>query len=299
MTLGRNRRAWLSEKTTLPYVLVTPALILMVAIVIAPLVFSLVMGWYNWSPLRQQAPTYVGLANYIKLFSDADFWYTVQISAKYVLFVVGIAVTLGFVIAMALSVDMPGIRLLRSLVILPLMLSPVVVGLMWCLLYDPRGGVINYVLGLFKLGRPLWIGDVRSALISVAIVGAWQATPFAALVLLAGLQALPIEPYEAARVDGASEWAVFRYLTLPLLRKFILLAVLFLSVDAIRAFDTIYTMTRGGPGRATEVASMYAFTLGFRAYRMGAAYAMSHVILLATVLVGLLILLGFRGGSRE
>lgn len=280
----------LIEKKAIPYIMMTPATILMLFIVVAPLILSFVLGWYDWSPLRQEGPSFVGLKNYIKLFYDIDFWLTVKTSAKYVLMVTVVSGILGFLIAMALSVEMTGIKIIRGLAILPLLVSPVIVGLTWTFLYNPGNGIINYILGLLRLGKPLWLGDRGMALISVAIVRIWQVTPFAVLIFLARLLSLPVEPYEAARVDGASKWDIFRYLTLPFLYKYIILVVLFLSVDAMREFGTIYTMTRGGPGRATEVSSMYAYNLGFKILKMGQTYAMTHVILLLTVGIAVFIL---------
>lgn len=280
----------LIEKKAMPYIMMAPATILMLFIVVAPLILSFVLGWYDWSPLRREGPSFVGLKNYIKLFYDIDFWYTIKTSVKYVLMVTVVSGILGFLIAMALSVEMTGIKIIRSLAILPLMISPVIVGLTWTFLYNPGNGIINYILGLLRLGKPLWIGDRGMALISVAIVRIWQVTPFAVLIFLARLLSLPVEPYEAARVDGASKWDMFRYLTLPFLYKYIILAVLFLSVDAMREFGIIYTMTRGGPGRATEVSSMYAYNLGFKILKMGQTYAMTHVILLSTVVIAVFIL---------
>jgi multiple sugar transport system permease protein len=283
------------KKIAIPYIMITPATIMMVSFVVVPLILSFVLGWYSWSPLRPGGPIFVGAKNYIKLFHNEAFFNTIKVSLKYVLIVTSVSTTLGFLIAMALSVNMTGIGVVRGIVTLPLMISPVVVGLTWVFLYKPAGGIINYILNLLNLGwRPIWLSDPRLALISVSIVRIWQQTPFAVLIFLARFLSLPIEPYEAAKVEGASKWAIFRYLTIPLSYKHIMLVILFLSVDAMREFDIIYTMTRGGPGRVTEVSSLYAYNLGFKVYEMGQTYAMTHVILLLTLLLAVFILIFWK-----
>jgi multiple sugar transport system permease protein len=182
---------------------------------------------------------------------------------------------------MALLLDraMRGISLLRTLIIIPILISPVVVGLTWRYIYEPWG-VLNYVLGKFGVAPVGWVSDPRTALISIMVVDIWQWTPFVVLVLLAGLQSIPREVVEAAALDGLKFRKYFTRILWPLLRPVALIVLLIRMMDALKVFDTVYMLTRGGPGTATYVASMYNYVLFFGNYQVGYAAAMSYIILI-------------------
>ena len=175
--------------------------------------------------------------------------------------------------------------LIRTILILPTMMTPVVVGLIWRFMYNPELGMANYLLSFLGLGPFNWLGNRHLAMYAVMFADIWQWTPFMALVMLAGLQALPDEPFEAASIDGASGLQMVRYITLPLLRPTMLVAVLIRLMDAFKSFDLIFVLTGGGPGMTTEVLSFHIYRTGFKFFHMGYAAAMSYVMLVIVVLV--------------
>jgi multiple sugar transport system permease protein len=175
------------------------------------------------------------------------------------------------------------------MILLPMMCTNVVIGLTWRLLFNYEFGIINYYLSQLNLPRVEWLSVPSLAMTSVIIVDVWNTTSFVALMLLAGLQSLPDEPFEAARIDGASPWQTFTYLTLPLLRQSILVALLWRLIDTFRIFDVVYLLTAGGPARATETVSIYIYTHGFKSFNLGYASSASYaMILIMLVIAGFL-----------
>ena len=200
---------------------------------------------------------------------------------------------LGF--AMALLINRPhikGIGVVRTLIILPMSITPIVVGLMWRILYNPSFGLINAFLGLLGIVGPEWLGSKDTALLSVILVDIWQWTPFMFLMMTAGLQSLPAEPFEAALVDGASGFQILRLITLPLMKPIILVAVLFRIIDGFKVstFDSIFIMTKGGPGSITQTLNIYAFLTGFEWFNLGYASAMVVFTLVLLTIIGRLFL---------
>ncbi len=166
-----------------------------------------------------------------------------------------------------------------------MMLTPVVVGLMWGMMYNTDFGVIAYLLRSIGFERSSWTGDPSTALFSLMLVDVWQWTPFMMILLLSGLQGIPQEQYESAEIDGAPRWQIFRYITFPLLKTMVMVAVIFRLMDAIKIFDIVYTITRGGPGTVTEVISLYIFKTGFKFFRMGYATSLSWILLIVTIVL--------------
>jgi multiple sugar transport system permease protein len=178
---------------------------------------------------------------------------------------------------------------IRSMILLPMMCTNVVIGLTWRLLFNYQFGLINYYLTQLRLPAVEWLSAPNLAMASIIIVDVWNTTSFVALMLLAGLQSLPDEPFEAARIDGASSWQTFSYITLPLLRQSILVALLWRLIDTFRIFDVVYLLTAGGPARATETVSIYVYTYGFKSFNLGYASSASYaMIFIMLVLAGLL-----------
>jgi multiple sugar transport system permease protein len=194
---------------------------------------------------------------------------------------------LGLALALLLDSQIRARWLWRSLFLLPMILPPVVVGVIWRLIYNPNFGVLNGALQLFGVDTTqlTWLADPSVALLSIILVDVWEWTPFVFLILLAGLQAIPEEPYEAARMDGSSGWQTFRHITLPLLRPAILVAVLLRTMDLLRIFDQVFILTQGGPGGVTETISLYIYKTAFRFFDFGYAAAMSLALLLVTVVL--------------
>jgi multiple sugar transport system permease protein len=191
---------------------------------------------------------------------------------------------LGMGIALLLQRQVIARGLLRTALLLPMMTTPVVVGLIWRFMYNPTQGILNYLLGQVGLPTPNWLGSLQTGFIAVMIADIWEWTPFMVLILLAALQTLPQEPFEAAAIDGASAWQAFLHITLPLLRPTIVVAVLIRAIDSFKTFDLVYVLTNGGPGTSTETLSFYTYKWGFKFFQMGYASALSFVMLIMVII---------------
>ena len=264
------------------YLLIAPTLAVLLALSIYPLIYSIKISFQS----QTGAPT---LQNFTRLVTDQFF-----VSALAHTFIyAAIALTVEFLIGLALAVllngQMRGRGAFRSLLLVPMMLPAVVVGVVWRLMLNSNFGAVNGTLKELGMNTEAltWTASPKLAMASVIIADVWQWTPFMFLILLAGLQAIPHEPYEAALVDGSSAWQTFRHVTLPLLKPAILIALLLRSMDLLRVFDHIFIITEGGPGFATETLSLYIYRTAFRFSNFGYAAAMSFVLLIITNLISI------------
>lgn len=233
--------------------------------------------------LTSAAPTrFIGLANYGYLLRQPETLRAVTVTFTFVALALAIQLPLGFGIAMLLNSERAGVRVLRAIVLTPMMIPLVVAALIWKTMMAPIEGVLNYGLRLAALPGLAWLGDPGSALPSVVLIDTWSHVPFVVLLLLAGLQGLPRDPYEAARVDGASRWRLLRDFTLPLMARYIVLITMFRTIEAFKVFDVIYATTAGGPARATTTMHMAAYLEGFTYGFMGTALA--YVVMLALLI---------------
>jgi multiple sugar transport system permease protein len=270
------------------YVLIAPAVAVLLAVVIYPMFFSLWISLHQWVLSRPTSFPFVGLQNYMDLVTRDDvFPVSIRVTTLLVVFAVGAEFLIGLGLALLLNRrDIRGRRLILSLLTMPLVVTPVVAGVLWKFMLHPRLGIVNYLLGLLGLGHPLWAANPRLALLSVALVDIWQWTPFMLIVLYAGLVALPVEPVEAAQLDGASGWNLFRHVTMPMISRVAIVALLIRTIDTFKMFDVVYVLTRGGPGNATEVVSLYTYRVGLNYFDMGRAAAISWVISILLVALG-------------
>lgn len=278
------------RKTT-PFALsfLLPALIILIALGLYPLLYSLRLSLHSLNLLSpRMGEQWVGLANYTRALRDPLFWHGAKVTA---LFTVG-TVTSQFVVGMilALLLDKEGGKgfigqISRTVILMPLLITPVAIGLLWRWLLDSELGVINYMLSVVGLDPIGWLTNPSIALISVIIVDIWHFVPFASLTILAGLQSLPATPYDSAKVDGANSWQVFFRITLPLLRPILVIIVLLRTINALRAFDKVYSLTSGGPGRATEVAGLLIYNVTFRSFNMGYGAALSYLLLFIVMIL--------------
>lgn len=282
----------------LPYLLMLPALLLL-----AGMIYPFCLGvYYSLTSYFLQYPhlfRFIGLGNYLKLPGDPLFVYSVKFTLAYTAVAVLIQVSLGIGVALLLHGRIIGRGVLRAMMLMPLMMPPVITALMWkVMMASTKAGILNHLLGLVGLGPVNWLGSVNAAMVSVLIIDTWGNLPFVSLILLGGLQSLPYEPYEAAVVDGAGGWDVLRYITLPLLKPFIILATTFRIMDSLRIFDVIYATTVGGPADATMNLHMRAFYYAFQWYQMGMgmAYAM---VLLALVFIASYVLMRYWRRAAE
>lgn len=261
----------------------TLAIFLLILIPAAFLLYVSLTGYELGFPWIDR--TFVGLGNYRELVggSDYEFWVSVRRSVAYALLVTGGSLLLGMGVALLLHRTIRGRVFVTLVVIMPLAISHAIGGLMWKLMYNVEFGILNYVLeSAFGL-KANWLSDA-TALYAVAVVGIWMAAPFVALFFLAGLQSLPRAPFEAARVEGASAWQLFRHLTLPMLRPVVLVVTLFTVIDALRSFGSIYLLTEGGPGVATLVLPLYMYRVGFGySSVLGKGAAIAFVLILLTM----------------
>lgn len=263
----RKRRNWL------PLIMTTPATLAMIGI-LYPFAIAVYYSFTNIRIVSPDAYKFIGFQNYIRMFESPAFWEALGNTLGFALAALVVELTLGFLIALLLSQDVRGVGIMRALLLLPLMLAPVIAGLMWKTMLAPSGPV-NYILGL---GPYPWLAVPWSAGFSVIFIEIWTSTPFVALVLLSGLQSLPRAPFEAAQVDGANSFFVMRKLMLPLLQPFILVVLLFRVVDVIKLFDIIFATTSGGPMFSTTTIPIAVYKEVFQFYTLGSA--ISKVLIL-------------------
>jgi multiple sugar transport system permease protein len=280
--------------TAYSVLLITPAMILILIFALIPLAYAINVS-FRFADLTSPrgVAEFVGLANYHFALNDPFFWSSVQRTLFFAIFAVAVEMILGVAIAFLLN-DIKWFRgLTRSLIILPLAASPFAVGLIWRYMYHPDFGVFNFLVSRVGIPEQNWLGNSSIAMASVIAFDVWQWTPFVILITLAGLQSLPKEPFEAAALDGASRWRVLRTLTFPMLAPVLTLVLVLRTVDAVRLYDAIVSLTGGGPGTTTEVVTFYLYRLGMRFFRLDQASAMSLLFLYATVVFTALVMRRF------
>ncbi|MCE3273766.1 MAG: hypothetical protein K0S57_4163, partial [Ramlibacter sp.] len=270
--------------------LFAPAFLLLLLTTTAPLVF---LGWNSLQKLDLSMPWlsgFAGLENYTKMGGDPRFWNSLWLTVVYTASTVILQVIIGLSLALLVLQIPRGQGLLRVAAILPIVLAPVVVGLFWrTLVLAPDFGLVDVVTRTLGLGSHNWLGDPQLALISVIAIHTWQWTPFAFLVLLATLATLPPDVYEAARLDRASAWQRFRYITLPLIRPAVVMVVILRTMTALSAFAAIFAATGGGPGTSTEILNLYAYRTSFTELNIGYGSALAMVLLAITLFVSWLL----------
>lgn len=266
-------------KISRPFLLTVPMLSMLLFISIYPLIYSCTLSFFYYYLTKPAEMRFVGLDNYVSALFSYPFQRAAINTIIFTLTVVLAEFLLGFGMALLLFEDFKGRGIVTSVLLFPLMLSPVLAGIMWRLMFHPQQGIIDYLLNLMGIPSILWLGNVFYAMVAVIVTDIWQWTPFMFAALLAGMSSLPREPYEAAQIDGASFWQTTREITLPLLRPLILVFVLLRSIDAFRTFDLIYAITGGGPGFATETLSMLIYRIGFMTFDMGEASALSYIVI--------------------
>jgi multiple sugar transport system permease protein len=286
-TTGVQR--WLDRQFVRFAVLPTSAMMLLIFGI--PLVFSLYLSFQGWSPDQALfSGKFTGTANYEDLLTDPQFIKSLSVTFIYTAATVATELACGLGIALLLNIDLPWIGIFRTALVVPMMITPIVAALSWKLLLDPDHGVVNYWIG----SHMVWLGRPDTALISVMVVNLWQNAPYVAVLLLAGLRSLPSEPVEAASIDGASRLQVFWHITLPLLRPYMLVALLLRTIFEFRAFDNIYVMTSGGPANATMTLSMFTYLASFVRFDLSLGAAASWLMLLMCMLLCLFFILVIR-----
>ena len=266
------------------YLLTAPGLAALMLVITFPLIFALFTSFYDYTLLNPRHDDFIGGENHQEALEEEYLASSLWVTLKFVLASVVIEFLIGFSVALALNAVNRFKTVYYLILLAPLLVNPVVVGLLWRMLLHPELGIVNYVIGLFGIGRVNWLGDIGIAFWTVVLVDIWHQVSFMAILLLAGLAALPREPYEAARMDGASSFRCFVHITLPLMRPVIMVALLLRFIFAIKTFDIIFIMTKGGPGTSTDLISYFIYRSAFFGLDIGRTSAMS-VGLLAIVLL--------------
>jgi ABC-type sugar transport system permease subunit len=281
----------------LPYLFLAPALLTLVGILAYPLIYSFWLSLYRYDLLNPRR--YVGLRNYERIWHDEKVWNSLQVTFIFSIPVLLLNLIGGFGLALLIHHKARAKAFWRIIFSLPILLTPVVIGLNWRVLMNYDFGVINYYLTLVGFDRQLWIADAELAMPTLILVDAWQTTSFVILVLVAGLAALPEDLFEAARVDGASTWQQIWSLTIPLLKPLFLVIILFRSFELLRVFDIVWTLTRGGPGRVTETISFHIYSRTFTSFQLGYGAAMSYVLFFISAVISIILIRAIGTGSAQ
>ena len=264
-----------------------PAILAILVLIVAPVLANFALSLYDY--FVGGSPRFVGVANYERAFTDARVWNGIRNTFYFTFTAVPLQLVLGVAIAVLFNRDFPGKGLARTVILLPMVATPVAIALIWALMFNPSLGVLNYFLEGLGLERSLWVAQSNLAIPSLVLVDTWQWSPMIALILLAAMQSVPAELYEAARIDGASGWQSFWRITIPSIRSAIVVALILRAVDALKTFDIIYVITEGGPGIASETLNVLAFKTGFNFFHAG--YAATLLIFLMFTVLGIAVLL--------
>jgi len=274
----------LNKERYMPWLLVLPALIIVFGFTLYPLFHAVYFSTRN-TDLKTNIDDFIGVDNYrYALNYDSTLADSVIKTLMFAIGSLSIQMPLGLGIALLLNREIKGQRVFRAIITLPLVAAPIAIGQVWRYMYHYEFGVIKYAVSLLFGTSPNWTADPNWAMVSIMIYDSWQWAPFVALILLAGLQSLPPEPYESATIYGASALQKFRYITLPKMRPLITLAAIFRIIDLLKTYDPIAAITWGGPGRATELISYYLYRVGFYYFWIGYASAISLLFLYAVII---------------
>jgi len=265
------------------YFLTLPVAVVLFALVIFPLLFSLFMSVQS-SHAGLSRLEFIGLNNFAEVFSSRLFYNAALNTVIFVLATVASTTILGFVIARLLNDITRGAGVFRTVFIMTLAVSPVVAGLTWGMMFNPLFGVVNFLLTRIGLPELGWATEIKSALVTIMIVETWQWTPFMLIILYAGMRMLPVEIYEAGKMDGVRWWQEIFYITLPSLKPILTIGLIFRAMDAFRSFDVIYSMTKGGPGNATETLVIRAYLESLKYHRLEIGAVIGLVLLMVTII---------------
>lgn len=278
----------LSDRT-IAWLFISPTIAILLAINIFPLIWTVYLSFTNYRVNRPNKDVeFIGLRNYERILSDTDIWGTMQATAHFLFWTIVLQVLIGFALAYLINKKFKGNDLWTTIIVLPMMLSPAVVGNFWTFLYQPQIGLFNYVVGFLSGADPSsfsMIGEVSLAPWAIIIVDTWMWTPFVMLICLAGLRSIPDSIYEAAECDRASKWRQFWTITIPMVLPFLMLAVLFRGIENFKMFDLVVQLTGGGPGSITELTSINLKREAFEKWRTG--YASAYAVILFVTVFGL------------
>ncbi|MDP2970944.1 MAG: sugar ABC transporter permease, partial [Deltaproteobacteria bacterium] len=256
-----------------------PAVIALFLIVIIPIGYNLYLSSTKWT-IGLGQPRFIGIGNFVDLLSDERVLNGVKVMVYFSGLSLSLEVVLGLLIALYLNREFKGSEIVQAIYIFPFAATPVAVALIWRVMLNPEIGVMNYLLKSVGLPGSLWVSSPQTVIPAMVLVDVWKWTPMITLIVLAGLKSLPHEPYEAAQIDGANALQIFWYITLPLIRPVLIAALMLRSLDNLKEFDMIYTITQGGPGIASETLYLYSYTVGFSFFKAGYGSALMVVVFL-------------------
>jgi multiple sugar transport system permease protein len=288
---GAAARVYRGERLA-PALMLFPVVLLLLVLVIGPIVFVIDTSLFRQNLFQVQPPRYVGLENYGYLFQSSRFGISLLRSAVFTVVALGSEIVLGFALAAWIYRlrHLPGMAVVRTILTAPILIAPVVAAVMWRFMYQPDFGIINHLLGLAGLPAVGWLSNPGIAIFSIAAIDIWQWTPFVFLIVLAGMYAIPSQYYEAAELDGTNLWRQTVFITIPLLRRILVIVLLLRLIDLLRAFEIIVATTQGGPGDASYTLPVLIWETAFVSFEMGDAAAASVVLLvLVTIVITLLV----------
>jgi multiple sugar transport system permease protein len=263
--------AWLDRNIKTVFLL--PSVVFIVFMLVFPLLYNLFLSFTVWSMSNVEPPRFVGMRNYLELAADSRFVNSVLRTLAFCFGTLVFEVLVGVALAVYLNRDFAGKSLIKTALLLPMVMTPVAVGMIWLLIFEPTIGLANYFLKLLSLPKQTWLGSQHTAMLSLMIVDVWEWTPVITLITLAGLSALSTEPFESAKVDGASPWQILWRITLPMISPTIMIAAMLRMIDVLKTFDLIYSTTQGGPGFATENINIFGYLQAFQYFQFGASAA--------------------------
>lgn len=256
-----------------------PALVVLFLIVVIPIAYNICLAFTKWT-IGLGAPRWIGIDNFIELFTDDRVINGLKVMIYFSGLSLSLEVVLGLLIALYFNREFKGGEIAQAIYILPFAATPVAVSLIWRIMLNPDIGVLNYLLRSIGLSGSLWVSSPNMVIPALIMVDVWKWTPMITLIVLAGLKSLPHDPYEAARIDGASTFQIFWHITLPLIRPVLIAALMLRSLDNLKEFDMIYTITQGGPGYASETLYLYSYKVGFNFFKAGYGSALMIVVFL-------------------
>ena len=267
------------------YLFVSPAVIILSIVILAPITIAIITSFYDYTLINRTLDSFVGLRNYFESVSNEKFIHSAIVTIVFVILVVLFEFIIGFLIAILLNQVERFRNIYYFILLIPLLINPIVVGLIWRMFLHPQLGILNYLISLIGIDPVNWLGDPQNAFITIIFVDIWHQVSFMIILLLAGLASIPEEPYEAARVDGANAFQQFRDITLPYMRPVIIITLLIRLIFALKTYDLIYIMTKGGPGDATDLISYYIYRSAFIGLDLGQAASMSVILLLIVCVI--------------
>lgn len=276
--------SWARERGHFILIMLIPAIVLLAGLILLPFLIGFGLSFTDYI-LSMPPARFAGFANYVELLSSSEFWSSLRVTLIFTLCSVALQTALGLGLAVLLHEETQGVPYLRAIYLLPMAVTPIAAVFTFRMMFNPSLGVFNHMLTSIGLPAQDWLGTANMAMVSLILLDTWQHTPFILLIIAGGLASLPQDPYEAAKIDGATPWQTFRMITLPLLKPFLAIALLFRSIDAFKTFDIIYVLTAGGPGTSTTTLNMLAYKQAIEFVSLGYGATIAIVMLIIITIV--------------